>query len=141
MASCRIASSLRCTSAVPNGMHTSLLPTPDTPHPSAGRRDQLRAEAVRLAEQLARLGAVRVVLCGSLVRGRVSLFSNVDLLVLFDDDRSPRELSRWVYRHVDARESVDLIAYNVRDFEQARQRPFWRHALQHSEVLYDRSAT
>ncbi|BCX03525.1 MAG: hypothetical protein KatS3mg053_1463 [Candidatus Roseilinea sp.] len=101
---------------------------------------RLRAEAHRLAEQLARLGAVKVILFGSLARGRVSLFSDVDLLALFDDDRSPRALSRWVYQHIDARESVDLIAYSVRDFEQARQRPFWRQALQHSEVLYDRSA-
>ncbi|MFC1466948.1 MAG: hypothetical protein ACFLMY_19105 [Candidatus Brachytrichaceae bacterium NZ_4S206] len=72
-------------------MHALLTSISDVRHLSASQRDQLRAEAVRLAERLARLGAIKVVLFGSLVCGRVSLFS-------------------------------------------------WRHALQQSEVLYDRSA-
>lgn len=116
------------------------MPTPISMRASPDRRAQLRAEARRLTEQLVQLGAVKVILFGSVVHGRVSLFSDVDLLALFEDERSPRDLSRWAYQHIDAGESVDLFAYGVRAFERARQRPFWRYALQHSEVLYDRFA-
>lgn len=102
------------------------------------RYAELRAEAQRVANQLAALGAVRVVLFGSLAQGKASLFSDIDLLALFDDLRSPRELTRWVYQRIDAREAVDIIAHSVRSFTEFKDRPFWRHALKHSEVLYER---
>ncbi len=103
--------------------------------------EHLLSEARRLADQLRALGAVRVVLFGSLARGNVSLFSDIDLLALFDDPRSPRELTRWVYSVIDSSESVDILAYSSEDFDRLRQRPFWKHALQHSQVLYERPTT
>lgn len=108
---------------------------------SPQHREALLNEARRLAEQIAALGAVRVILFGSVARGTISLFSDIDLLALFEDARSPRELTRWVYSVIDSSESVDILAYSTTDFEQARQRPFWKHALRHSQVLYERPAT
>ncbi|MCS6773746.1 MAG: nucleotidyltransferase domain-containing protein [Thermoflexales bacterium] len=105
---------------------------------STERYAQLRAEAQRIASQLAALGAVRVVLFGSLARGEVSLGSDIDLLAIFDAPRSPRELNRWVYQQIDAREAVDLIAHSRQPFSSHSSRPFWRHALRNSEVLYER---
>lgn len=53
----------------------------------------------------------------------------IDLLVLFDEDRPSRELTREVYKRVDARESVDILAYSLRAMDQLRDRPFFRHIL------------
>ncbi len=103
--------------------------------------EHLLSEARRLADQLRALGAIRVVLFGSLARGTPSLFSDIDLLALFEDPRSPRELTRWVYSVIDSSESVDIFAYNSEDFDRLQQRPFWKHALQHAQVLYERPAT
>jgi Nucleotidyltransferase domain. len=108
---------------------------------SPQRRETLLNEARRLAEQIGALGAVRVILFGSVARGNISLFSDIDLLALFDDPRSPRELTRWVYSVIDSSEGVDILAYSITDFERARQRPFWKHALHHSQVIYERPAT
>lgn len=104
-------------------------------------RARLQAEAQRLADQLKAVGAVKVILFGSLARDDISLFSDIDLLALFEGDRSARDLSRWVYQNIDTGESVDVIAYNLNAFELARQRPFFRHILQHSKVLYERPHT
>ncbi|ABU57398.1 MULTISPECIES: nucleotidyltransferase domain-containing protein [Roseiflexus] len=103
--------------------------------------EHLLTEAHRLADQLRALGAVRVILFGSLARGGVSLFSDIDLLALFENSRSPRELTRWVYSVIDSSESIDILAYSIDDFERIRQRPFWKHALQHAQVLYERPTT
>src|SRR5512147_2887879 len=101
-------------------------------------RKRLEAEVQRLVDQVVNLGATKVILFGSLARGQVSLFSDIDLLVLFDTQRSPRELTRWVYQNLEAREAVDLIAYREDSFESARERPFLRNILIEGKVLYER---
>ena len=57
-------------------------------------RARLEAEAQRLVEQLKALGAVQVILFGSLARGQISLFSDIDLLAVFDQEQPSRELTR-----------------------------------------------
>jgi predicted nucleotidyltransferase len=101
-------------------------------------RKRLEAEIQRLVNQMKDLGAIQVILFGSLARGQVSLFSDIDLLVLFDDQRSPREITRWVYQNLNAREAVDVIAHNRESFETARERPFLRRILKEGKVLYER---
>ena len=101
-------------------------------------RDRLENEARRLAEQLKALGALKIILFGSLARGEISLFSDIDLLAVFDDPRSVRELTRWVYERIQTGESVDLVAYNQDAFAAARERPFIRHILREGKVLYER---
>jgi len=103
-------------------------------------RARLQREVERLVEQLAAMGARRVILFGSLARGQVSLFSDIDLLALFDSDLSARELTRQVYGAIDATEAVDILAYSVSGFERVRERPFFRHALAEGKVMVEREA-
>ena len=107
----------------------------------ATEKDRLRLETEisRLVEQMKNLGATKVVLFGSLARGQISLFSDIDLLVIFEDDRSPRELTRWVYQNVDTGEAVDIIAHNPRSLEAMRDRPFIKHILKEGKLIYERS--
>jgi predicted nucleotidyltransferase len=92
-------------------------------------------------EQLKALGAVKVILFGSLARGQISLFSDIDLVAVFDQDRPARELTRWVYQNIQASEGVDILAYSQKAFERASERPFVRHILREGKVLYERSQT
>lgn len=101
-------------------------------------RARLEAEAQRLAEQLKALGAVKVVLFGSLARGQISLFSDIDLVAVFDQDRPARELTRWVYQNIQTGEGVDILAYGQKAFQQASERPFVHHILTEGKVLYER---
>ncbi len=101
-------------------------------------RKRLEAEVQRLVDQFVKLGATKVIQFGSLARGQISLFSDIDFLVLFDTQRSPRELTRWVYQNLHASEAVDIIAYGKDSFESARERPFLRNILLEGKVLYER---
>jgi predicted nucleotidyltransferase len=99
-------------------------------------RAPLEAEAERLAAQLQAMGAVRVILFGSLARGQVSLFSDIDQPALFERDEPARELTRWVYGNIHTGEAVDILAYGVERFEQVRDRPFFRKLLHEGKVLH-----
>ena len=61
---------------------------------------RLEQELSRLVAQLKAMGAKKIILFGSLARGELSLFSDIDLLVLFEDDRSSRELTQDVYKRL-----------------------------------------
>jgi len=99
--------------------------------------NRLQTEIDSLVEQLQTLGAVKVILFGSLARGEMSLFSDIDLLALFHRQQSARELTRWVYQHLHAHEAVDILAWDTQAFQQVRQRPFFRKILQEGKVLYE----
>lgn len=76
----------------------------------------------------------------SLARGRLSLFSDIDLVAIFDQVRPARELTRWVYENIRSREAVDILAYSQEEFERQRNRPFLRRILEEGKVLYERPA-
>jgi predicted nucleotidyltransferase len=97
---------------------------------------RLEDETRRLVEQLKAMGAVQVILFGSLARERISLFSDIDLLVLFDREQSAHELTRWVYQNIQAGEAVDILAYDRQAFQQVRDRPFFRKILSEGKVLH-----
>lgn len=103
--------------------------------------EHLLSEARRLADQLRALGAIRVVLFGSLVRGTPSLFSDFDPLALFEDPRSPRELTRWVYSVIDSSESVDIFCIQQRRFRPSPTASLLETRTAHAQVLYERPAT
>ena len=107
----------------------------------ATEKDRLRLETEisQLVEQMKDLGASKVILFGSLARGQISLFSDIDLLVIFEDERSPRELTRWVYQNVNTGEAVDIIAHTPKSLEVMGDRPFLRHILKEGKTLYERS--
>lgn len=108
---------------------------------TAQDRARLEEEIIRLVKQLKGMGARKIILFGSLARGEISLFSDIDLLVLFDEDRPSRELTREVYQRVEIREGVDILAYSGQAMARLQNRPFFRHILSYGKVLYERPET
>jgi len=102
-------------------------------------RARLEQELARVVEQLKAMGAKQIVLFGSLAREELSLFSDIDLLVVFDVDRPSRELTREVYQQLRAREGVDILAYSRRALAVLKDRPFFRHIFSYGKVVYAQS--
>lgn len=109
--------------------------------PTAADHARLLEAAYDLARQLAALGAVKVILFGSLARGEVSMFSDIDLLALFDEETPARTLTRRAYAHIHTSEAVDLIAYGLTAFKRVQNRPFFRALLNEGKVLYEKPET
>ena len=104
-------------------------------------RARLHREIETIVEQLKAMGGRKILLFGSLARGEISLFSDIDLLVLFDEDRPAAELTRSVYQLPQRSEAVDVLAYSLRSWERIKDRPFFRHILSYAKVLYEEPET
>ncbi len=101
----------------------------------------LRSEVERLTEELCRLGAKKIVLFGSMARGRLDLFTDIDLLVVMDSDLPFVERSGWVYRKLMPRVEADIIVYTEEEFKALKDRPFLRKALAEGVVRYEKKSS
>jgi len=97
----------------------------------------LKAELDRLVKDLRHLGASRIVLFGSMARGRLDLFTDIDLIVVLDTTLPFAERSAWVYRQLVPRVAADIMVYTPSEFEDMRDNPFVRQALNEGVVLYE----
>lgn len=97
-------------------------------------------EAVReIAAKLSRLDGVhRVSLFGSYARGRADLFTDLDVLVVMDTDRSFLDRLRMLYPHLAVPVDLDLLCYTPEEFRALKERPFLRRILQDEVVLYEK---
>ena len=99
--------------------------------------DGLRA----VVDQLSRIPEVcRVVLFGSYARGRRDLFTDLDLLVVMDSPLDFVSRTAELAGRLHAGVPLDLLVYTPQEMDHMRDRPFLRHALAVSEVLYARDA-
>jgi predicted nucleotidyltransferase len=82
----------------------------------------------------------KVILFGSLACGGVSIWSDLDLIVI--KQTATRFLDRIdeVLDLIDPKVGVDLLVYTPQEFERlCRERPFFRdEVLQRGKVLYER---
>jgi len=83
------------------------------------------------------MGARRIVLFGSFLRGDAGLSSDLDLLMVWD---TPLDfLSRTVelYRRLQPRVAVDMLAYTTEEMERMAATPLVRKALAEGKVIYE----
>ena len=102
------------------------------------RRQALEASLLHLVEQLKALGALKVVLFGSLARGDVHRGSDLDIIAVMPSSRSSHDWMNTVYSEVDRGIACDILAYSETDFrEMLPTSRFLRHALREGKVLYE----
>lgn len=99
-------------------------------------RRTLWREVERLATEAARLGVQRVVLFGSLARGDDNLFSDMDLLVVWDTPLDFLERTVELYRQLQPRVATDFLVYTPAEMERMLSTPLVRRALEEGKVLY-----
>ena len=98
---------------------------------------ELLAEAQRLAGEAARLGAKRVVLFGSLVKGTAGLSSDLDLLIVIDSPLGFLERTVEIYRHLKPRVGTDMLIYTPEEMVKMPDNPMVRLACKEGQVLYE----
>lgn len=108
---------------------------------SARREEYARRldESLRMAvETLARLpGIQRVSVFGSYAKGRRDLFTDLDLLVVWDTDKPVTERLGFLYPLLDARVDIDVLCYTPTEFHELRAHPFLRGITADEVVLYE----
>lgn len=97
----------------------------------------LRAEAKRLAEAAAAMGAERVILFGSLAEGEPGLLSDLDLLIVWDTPLDYLTRTVELYKRLDPHGPVDLLVYTPEEIRDMAERAFIRTILEQGETLYE----
>lgn len=80
------------------------------------REEKLRAALGSIVDQLRALGALKIVLFGSLARAEVDVGSDLDLLVIMPATRTGEEWTRLVYERLERGVAADIIVYNESEF-------------------------
>lgn len=107
--------------------------------PGIPRAARLWDEVRRLTAALAARGAQKIILFGSLARGRVDLFTDIDLLVIMDSPEPFIERLARIYREVAPEMATDLLVYTPAEFQLLQEQPFARTALKEGRVLYEKA--
>ena len=111
----------------------------------SANRERYRAklqEALDIVVQ--KLSAVpevrRISVFGSYARGRADLFTDLDVLIIMDSDKSFVERQQRVYELLAVPVDLDALCYTPSEFEAMKGRPFLWRALQDEIVLYEKNA-
>ncbi len=104
------------------------------------REKRLEASMESITKQLAALGALKVILFGSLATGTVDVYSDLDLLVVMPSAKTGKEWMGIVYGNVERDVDADIIVYNQEEFrERLPSSSFLRHILDHGSVVYEKA--
>jgi predicted nucleotidyltransferase len=107
--------------------------------PTQKEREQaLRDELARIVEALKELGALKVILFGSVARDQIRASSDLDLIVVMDSHEAFADRMAHLYQSVRPNVACDMLAYTPEEFEQM---PFHslliREALREGRVIYE----
>ncbi len=104
----------------------------------AAHVQRLNAAPGRIVERLSGVDGIRrVSLFGSYARGRRDLFTDLDVLVVWETERPLLERLRFLYPLLYVGIGLDLICYTRAEFETMRDHPFLREALKDEVLLYE----
>lgn len=106
----------------------------------SGYESLLREELQRLVTQLKRMGAEKIILFGSLAKGAVNIFSDLDLIVVIDSQADFVERHGHIYQALCPTVDADILVYTPEEFARMQDRPFIQQALKEGIVLYAKDA-
>ena len=106
------------------------------------REEKLRAALGSIVDQLRALGALKIVLFGSLARAEVDVGSDLDLLVIMPATRTGEEWTRLVYERLERGVAADIIVYNESEFNAMLPRSsFLREVLRTGSVVHEQGSS
>ncbi|HHY95021.1 MAG TPA: nucleotidyltransferase domain-containing protein [Firmicutes bacterium] len=114
------------------------LPCIDLEAEARSRRRELERELGRIVSRCRDLGYRKVVLFGSLARGEVGPWSDIDLILVKETDKRFLDRLDEFYRAVVPKTAVDVLIYTPEEFaELSRSREFVKQAVAEGVVLVD----
>ncbi len=103
------------------------------------RRKELTMALEKMTERLKGMGAVRIVLFGSLASGRITSRSDLDLLVIMPPTRDGREWAKMISRELEREIACDILVYTERELkERLPSSRFLRHIVERGKILYEK---
>lgn len=103
------------------------------------RKRLLEKNLKRIVKQLKELGAIRIYLFGSFLKGVINLYSDLDLFIIMPEIKSGKEWSKIIYETVEKDVAVDFIVFNLEEFEEERDfNPLIKNILENGKLIYSK---
>jgi len=102
----------------------------------SNRKEELEQALKKIVEKLKKDKSVKLILLfGSLARGEVREWSDIDLIVVKETDK--RFLDRLDEIYKDAEVAMDVLVYTPEEFERMKNRSFIKKAIEEGKILYE----
>lgn len=102
-------------------------------------RNLLNHSVNEIVAKLSHLNADRISLFGSYARGRMDLFTDLDVLVIMDTDKPFIERIAEIHSLLALPVDADILCYTPEEFRRMKDTPFLRKALADEVVLYEKN--
>ena len=103
-------------------------------------RELLRCSAGGIAAKLATLDIEKISLFGSYARGRADLFTDLDVLVIWNTDKPFIERAGIIHGLSALPVDLDVLCYTPEEFRRMRDTPFITKILEDEVVLYEKKS-
>jgi predicted nucleotidyltransferase len=101
-------------------------------------RESLESQLSGIRRRLADMGVQKAILFGSLARGDVTPFSDLDLIIVQDTDARFLDRLEPFYAGLDLRVDADILVYTPDELAELQTwNPFIQQAMREGEVIYE----
>lgn len=105
------------------------------------RKAKLEAALESISDQLKDIGALKIIVFGSLVGSTVDVNSDLDLLVMMPSSKPGKEWMKLIYDEVERGVASDILVYNEQEFlESLPASSFLQHVVNSGRVVYEKAA-
>jgi predicted nucleotidyltransferase len=105
-------------------------------------RESLEAQLSDIRRRLADMGVQKAILFGSLARGDVTPFSDLDLVIVQDTDARFLDRLEPFYAELDLQVDADILVYTPEEFSELQiWNPFIQQVMREGKVIYEASPT
>ena len=101
-------------------------------------RELLEAQLSDIRRRLADMGVQKAILFGSLARGDVTPFSDLDLIIVQETNARFLDRLEPFYAGLDLRVDADILVYTPEELAELQTwNPFIRQALREGRIIYE----
>lgn len=103
------------------------------------RRAKLKEGLEDVVQQLETMGAVKIVLFGSLISDKISPASDIDILAIMPASKSGKDWLTDVYTEIKRNVASDIFVFNTKEYEENKESNFFlKEIAQKGKVIYEK---
>jgi uncharacterized protein len=103
------------------------------------RRAKLLSSVNRMTQEFKNLGALKIIIFGSVARGDIDTNSDLDLLVIMPSHKTGREWTNIIYEKIERKIAADFIVYNEQEFLKKRSTSRFLQDITRGKVAYEKA--
>lgn len=104
------------------------------------RKAKLQSALDTIVSQLKGIGAMKVILFGSLANDSVDVSSDLDLFVLMPSTKTGKEWMDMIYEKIERKIASDIIVYNQKEFHEKLPTSSFLQNILKGKVVYEKTS-